>query len=265
VSFKFLLLGLAFFLLGGNSQQSIFIQRLPVEVSDGVEIDGFHPIRIAAYARDPSAVARAIHNPHQIGASGDHLLIDIDSDPLWDDAPLERHREPSFVIDFEEPAVLALRQSMTAAPGAALTVDGLVTFAGQAIPNKIGTRGFDVASRAAERQEGDCTEHAVLLTALARAAGFPARVVVGVALVRQGNSIAAFGHAWSEIFNAGKWRRADATGIGEHLQVRYLRAGSLDDEGPGFALDLMRLLQIERIAIVGNLPRKADGASSLAE
>jgi len=253
---RLLLIGVALLLLGGKEEQSIFLQRLPVEVLDGVLIDDLHPLRIAAYVRDPSQLARATRNPHQIADSGDHLLIDIDSDLLWEDNPLDRHRASSFVIDYEEPSVLALSQSISSATTAAPTIAELVRFVDQAIPNKTGTRGFDVASRVAEMREGDCTEHAVLLTALARAAGFPARVVVGVAILQDRGSINAFGHAWSEIYQNTKWRRADATGIEGPLQVRYLRAGDLADEGPGFALDLYRLLQIQRIAIVANLPQE---------
>jgi len=44
--------------------------------------------------------------------------------------------------------------------------------------------------------KGDCNEHAILFTALARAAGVPARVAVG--LVQQGDFM--FYHAWAEIF-----------------------------------------------------------------
>jgi len=44
--------------------------------------------------------------------------------------------------------------------------------------------------------KGDCNEHAVLFTALARAAGVPARIAVG--LVQQGDLM--FYHAWAEIF-----------------------------------------------------------------
>jgi len=52
---------------------------------------------------------------------------------------------------------------------------------------------------------GDCNEHAVLLTALARAAGIPARVVAGV--VYQDGDF--FYHAWNELWLDG-WVSADA-------------------------------------------------------
>jgi transglutaminase-like putative cysteine protease len=39
----------------------------------------------------------------------------------------------------------------------------------------------------------------VVLTALARLVGWPARVVLGVVLVPQESTVRAFGHAWTEI------------------------------------------------------------------
>lgn len=54
--------------------------------------------------------------------------------------------------------------------------------------------------------KGDCNEHAVLFTALARAAGLPARVAVG--LVQQGDFM--FYHAWAEVFYKG-WIPVDPT------------------------------------------------------
>src|SRR2546426_204084 len=54
-------------------------------------------------------------------------------------------------------------------------------------------------------RRGDCNEHAVLLAALARAAGIPARVVAG-AIYLDG---AFYYHAWTELW-LGTWVSADA-------------------------------------------------------
>jgi transglutaminase-like putative cysteine protease len=53
---------------------------------------------------------------------------------------------------------------------------------------------------------GDCNEHAVLLTALLRAAGIPARLCVGVVYSRG----SFFYHAWTESY-VGEWISMDAT------------------------------------------------------
>jgi len=55
-------------------------------------------------------------------------------------------------------------------------------------------------------KRGDCNEHAVLFAALARAAGIPSKVVVG--LMYQNGYF--FYHAWNEIF-VGKWLSIDST------------------------------------------------------
>ena len=74
----------------------------------------------------------------------------------------------------------------------------------------------------AESREGDCTEHAVLLAALARACGIPARVAIGLVYVDQAGG---FGyHMWTEMYLSGHWIPLDATlgqgGIGAaHLKL----------------------------------------------
>ena len=54
-------------------------------------------------------------------------------------------------------------------------------------------------------RRGDCNEHAVLLAALARAAGIPARVVAGAVYAGDG----FYYHAWNELW-VGAWVSADA-------------------------------------------------------
>jgi transglutaminase-like putative cysteine protease len=54
-------------------------------------------------------------------------------------------------------------------------------------------------------RQGDCNEHAVLLAALARAAGVPARVVAGAVFLDDG----FYYHAWTELW-LGAWVSADA-------------------------------------------------------
>lgn len=71
---------------------------------------------------------------------------------------------------------------------------------------------FDPASNVLASHKGDCTEHAVLLAALARARGLPSRLVTGLTQVPAGpGRSAVFGyHAWTEVWIAGKWVALDA-------------------------------------------------------
>ncbi len=78
------------------------------------------------------------------------------------------------------------------------------------------SRLFDVRSlpSAAEvlrTRVGDCNEHTALFVALARAAGLPARIAVGLVYLRGG----FYYHAWPEVYveerGRGLWLPVDPT------------------------------------------------------
>ena len=61
-----------------------------------------------------------------------------------------------------------------------------------------------------DTRKGDCTEHALLFTTLARALEIPTREVSG--LLYLGDDVQAFGgHAWNEVVVDGHWQPIDAT------------------------------------------------------
>jgi len=66
------------------------------------------------------------------------------------------------------------------------------------------TVGIPTALETLNSKKGDCNEHAVLFTALARAAGIPARVAAGVVYMDS----AFYYHAWSEVW-LGHWIALD--------------------------------------------------------
>lgn len=69
--------------------------------------------------------------------------------------------------------------------------------------------GFATASEVAKTKQGDCTEHGVLLAALARVNGLPSRVVAG--LIQVPGRKDEFGyHMWTEVWIEGRWVDIDA-------------------------------------------------------
>lgn len=60
-----------------------------------------------------------------------------------------------------------------------------------------------------EHMEGDCTEHSVLMTALARAAGIPARENAGLIYI-SGRDAGFYFHQWVEVW-VGEWVAVDPT------------------------------------------------------
>ena len=99
------------------------------------------------------------------------------------------------------------------------------------------------ALEACKTREGDCTEHAVLLAALCRAAGIPARVVMGVEYLMG----IWGGHAWSDVWIDGKWYQLDGTiGYG-YVDPLHLPFGQMTmKEGGGAEF-------LEVIGSIGNL------------
>lgn len=69
------------------------------------------------------------------------------------------------------------------------------------------------ASEIVKTKQGDCTEYAVLLAAVMRSQGVPARVAVGFAYVANPASLVP--HMWTEAWIDGQWIPFDATLGGE--------------------------------------------------
>jgi transglutaminase-like putative cysteine protease len=108
---------------------------------------------------------------------------------------------------------------------------------------------FWTASRAASLRAGDCTEHAVVVAALARARGLPARVALGYVMLTDGKRGLALGHAWTEVHDGTRWHAIDATPVGAE-KLAYLVLAELEDETPSFNLALLDSMAILSAATI---------------
>jgi len=222
---------------------------IPTENQSTRPIPADGPARVRLSSSDPQALAAVLGVRLSADQSSFEYLID--QYPQLRSAEKRTWLEPTFVIDFNEPEFEPLRKEL-AARGTKAARPQLVEYVASLIEES-DERDWDLASVVARRRRGDCSEHAVLTTALARLQGIPARVVVGVALVSDGDNHGAFGHAWSEISEDGKWQVADAALFGQKATVRYLPLGLIEDEGMGYAMGLMGLMQIwiDRVVVLG--------------
>lgn len=103
---------------------------------------------------------------------------------------------------------------------------------------KVPSPGMPSALDVLKKMEGDCNEHTYLFTALARAAGMPARIKVGVVYTRG----AFYYHAWPAVFAAGRWVEMDPTFGQEAVDATHivLAEGELGE-------------QISLITLIGHL------------
>ena len=75
--------------------------------------------------------------------------------------------------------------------------------------DKVPVLGVPSALEVLEARRGDCNEHAILYTALARAHGLPTRIAAG--LVWSDDLDGLYYHAWPEVWIGTGWRRYDPT------------------------------------------------------
>jgi len=104
-----------------------------------------------------------------------------------------------------------------------------------------------------ERRRGDCTEAAVLLAALGRAAGIPTRVASGVSYSREsyhGMSNAFIPHSWVVAYVDGRWRSFDLALREFDSGHVALTIGDGDPRSIAAAGQLASLLRLDTIAEV---------------
>ncbi len=127
--------------------------------------------------------------------------------------------------------------------------EALRRLVGKHISRKGMETAFASASETAKTRTGDCSEHGVLLAALLRADGIPARVATGLVYV---DSFAGhegiFGwHMWTQALIDGKWVDFDATLPRRYNAVHVLTSTSSLNNGL-VATDMASVVQL-----IGNL------------
>jgi transglutaminase-like putative cysteine protease len=120
-------------------------------------------------------------------------------------------------IDWDHPAVRKLSEKI-AAEGTSRASSGTWATARRISRTvhdrleKVYGQSRDRASEVLRSGKGDCTEHALLFVALARAAGIPARGVHGLVYANYGDGgPGLYWHAWAEVRVGDEWIAIDPT------------------------------------------------------
>jgi len=168
----------------------------------------------------------------------------IDQSAAADDPPTEADRLPSLFVQSDDELIrlVASRAAGQETQPARLAI-ALEKYVHQYIKKKEFTRGFATAAEVARTPEGDCTEHAVLLCALLRARGIPARAAIGLIYMQDRQ---AFGyHMWTEAHIDGLWIPLDAMMGRGGIGAAHLKIDHTSLEGP---TAYARFLPVLRIA-----------------
>ncbi|MCX7424155.1 MAG: lasso peptide biosynthesis protein [Planctomycetia bacterium] len=145
--------------------------------------------------------------------------------PSVSDPPTSDDLQPNSMIQSDDPAIVAMSKRMIGdAKDVWSKAVALERGVHDFVDEKNFSQAFATAAEVAQTHEGDCTEHAVLLAALARAAGLPARAAIGLVYMK---STQSFGyHMWTEVYLGDRWIPLDATlgqgGVGAaHLTLTH--------------------------------------------
>jgi hypothetical protein len=120
--------------------------------------------------------------------------------------------DPTPEIDSDQPEVQQLARAATeGTPGVYAASQKLMKLVYERLRKAYGV-SHDRASEVLRTGEGDCTEHALLFLALARAAGIPCRGVHGLVYARYDDQVPAlYWHAWVEVKSGSEWIALDPT------------------------------------------------------
>lgn len=199
---------------------------------------------------DASVRGELLHRDAIVRREGGLLLVDRGKLSLpGSETKPEALQSCSFVIDCDDERVSRLARASASDDERKPSSLELQRFVRAHIGRKNLAHGLVPASVTAELGEGDCSEHAMLLTAMARLHGYAARPVFGIVLIAlPPNRLFAWGHAWTEVYDDGRWQVRDAALVSEPVKAPserppntvsaacpiYIPIDSLPDEGPAF-------------------------------
>ncbi len=151
---------------------------------------------------------------------------------------------PTPEIDSDNPAIQKLaREVVGASPGVYAGSVKIVHYVYGRLEKAYGV-SRDRASEVLQLGQGDCTEHALLFTALARAAGIPARQVHGLVYARYEDGVPAlYWHAWVEVKSGEEWIALDPTFdqvVADPTHIVLGRGTQVDTVGLLGALQVLR-------------------------
>jgi transglutaminase-like putative cysteine protease len=145
--------------------------------------------------------------------------------------------KPDRFVQSDAPQIKAVADSIRTATRADSWVlaRSIASWVGEYITHKNMEQGYASALDVYRTRTGDCTEHSLLTTAVLRAAGIPARPVVGLAYSEHDHAFV--GHMWVEAY-VDQWRTLDALNLNlDPIRIRVYAPES--SEGMG-ERDLMR-------------------------
>lgn len=236
-------------------------------------LDLLAPLTVASPYRFPAAARRktlryvlesdggaALHLPatgeQRVLQRGARSIVTVCAD-CGDEAPpdaatLARYRRANAWVQSDNAEIRALARSVPSTGSVAARMRRLEQAVYLHMNGERAVLGYASALQALHSRSGDCTEFALLLAALARAVGLPARVVSGIAYASHfaGSPDAFSPHAWVQVWDGRRWVSFDA-GLGDFESTHIALA--LGDGSPEDYVGVSALLRRLRLADAGQV------------
>ncbi len=208
-----------------------------------VELDGKDPAELFPASATQQVTSKGPHTAEILV-----LAPDLAAKTPSGAKPTPQETSPSGMVQSDDPTIAAMAREARGSSKDPLTVArSLEKFVYDKVATKDFSQAFSSALEVARSKQGDCTEHAVLLAALARASGLPSRVAIGLVYVEQKQG---FGyHMWTEVYIDGRWLPLDATlgrgGIGaSHLKLSDSNLADSGASGESAFTSLLAVMQV---------------------
>jgi hypothetical protein len=170
------------------------LRGIPVENAQGLPFDDNSQVLLES--QDDFVLIRTAS---QIFKEENSLMLPITGDDFQDEL------EPTTYCQSDDPEIIAAARSVVGdEKNAWRAAKKLALWVAQEMTANYDV-GFATASEIMKNREGDCSEHTVIMVALCRAAGIPARAAVGLMYA---DGLFAY-HMWPEVY-VGKWVNLDA-------------------------------------------------------
>lgn len=226
------------------TQETSLLAQLSLSLDKSQTLPLSDSITFTMETNKPEAVLKTLSAWQNIDAQTlepASIQITMSTQPRFTGKVVPEYQQDSFVIDINEASTQAFISGYSKHSNDKVTLSDISAYVHDYINDTTYIHGFNIASVVASQRSGDCTEFAVLTTTLARSRGLPARIIVGSVIIESSDSVAAFGHAWSEVWQDGKWQVVDAALYGAKVnRLFYLPAMALENEGPGFTFALIK-------------------------
>ena len=201
-----------------------FLERL--SIASPVKLMNLHAIESISYTLKPTTdqkLVLPVSASQAVEPSETEIIVTVTDLTAAENVPfpyqgdnpdaIEALKATDYLQCDNEKIIEMAKQAVQEAPDTAAAAKQIEAFVDGYIIQKDLSVGYASAAEVAQTRQGDCSEHAVLATAMCRAAGIPARIVCGVVYADSFLSKQSIfgGHMWTEVYIGDTWIGLDAT------------------------------------------------------